>query len=115
MPTRIHRYCSRLTYRTVFFKKPMTKKPKTTRPGKVQKIIPSPYPGDPEKAEIAVEGADELYREIRIENTLLEDETGNERKLKQGATVDVVVEADRDATVPKTPHQKTDPKHHKKP
>jgi hypothetical protein len=55
----------------------MAKKPSTTKPGKVQKIIKSPDPSDPEKAEIAVEGADELYREIRIENTLT-DEKGSE-------------------------------------
>ena len=83
----------------------MTKRPKTTKPGKVQKIIISPFPGDPENAEIAVEGADHLYREIRIENTL-EDEKGNERKLKPDADVDVVVEADRDATLPKAQSSK---------
>jgi hypothetical protein len=76
------------------------KKPKTVKPGRVQKIIPPPFPGVPEKAEISVEGADHLYREIRIEN-ILEDEKGNEVKLKAGATVDVVVEADKEATVPK--------------
>jgi hypothetical protein len=59
------------------------KKPKTTRPGTVEKIIKSPFPQEPEKAEIAVEGADHLYREIRIENTL-EDEKGNQVKLKEG-------------------------------
>jgi hypothetical protein len=75
-------------------------KPKTIKQGKVQKIIKPPVPGVPEKAEIAVEGADELYREIRIENTL-EDDKGNEVKLKPGADVDVVVQADKEATVPK--------------
>jgi hypothetical protein len=79
----------------------MAKKPKVVRPGRVQKIIPS-TPESPEKAEIAVEGADHLYREIRIENTL-QDEKGQEVKLKEGAQVEVVVEADRDATVPKRP------------
>jgi hypothetical protein len=80
----------------------MAKKPKVVRPGRVQKIIPSTHPESPEKAEIAVEGADHLYREIRIENTL-QDEKGQEVKLKEGAQVEVVVEADRDATVPKRP------------
>lgn len=78
----------------------MPKKPKVTRPGRVQKIIPPAHAEAPEKAEIAIEGADHLYREIRIENTL-QDEQGREVKLKEGAQVDVVVEADRDATVPK--------------
>jgi len=75
------------------------KKRKIKRPGKVQKIIKPLMPEQAEKAEIAVEGADHLYREIRIENRL-EDEQGNEVKLKEGADVDVVVEADADATVP---------------
>jgi hypothetical protein len=79
----------------------MTEKPATTMPGTVQKIIKSPHPDLPEKAEIAVEGADELYREIRIENTLT-DEKGNEVKLKAGAHVEVTVEAPPEATVAKT-------------
>jgi len=76
------------------------KKPKTTRPGTVEKIIKSPFPQEPEKAEIAVEGADHLYREIRIENTL-EDEKGNQVKLKEGAAVEVTVEAESKDTIPK--------------
>jgi hypothetical protein len=76
------------------------KKPKTTRPGTVEKIINSPIPHEPEKAEISVEGADHLYREIRIENTL-QDENGEKVKLKVGAQVDVTVEADIKDTVPK--------------
>lgn len=76
-------------------------KPRTTRPGTVEKIIKFPFPQEPEKAEIAVEGADHLYREIRIENTL-EDKNGNKVKLKAGAQVNVTVEADPKDTVPKT-------------
>lgn len=75
------------------------KKPKIKKPGKVQKILNPVVPDEPEKAEIAVEGADHLYREIRIENRL-EDERGNQVKLKEGADVEVIVEADADATVP---------------
>ena len=77
----------------------MKKKPKTTKPGEVQKIIKPPHPGLPEKAEISVEGADHLYREIRIENTL-EDEDGKKVKLKEGAQVEVTVEAEAKETVP---------------
>lgn len=77
----------------------MTKKAKTVKPGKVQKIIKPPHKGVPEKAEIAVEGADELYKEIRIENRL-EDANGNDVKLKPGAEVEVAVEADPEAVVP---------------
>jgi hypothetical protein len=76
------------------------KKLKTTKPGTVEKIIKSPFPQEPEKAEISIEGADHLYREIRIENTL-EDENGKRVKLKEGAQVDVTVEADPKDTVPK--------------
>jgi hypothetical protein len=76
------------------------KKLRTTKPGTVEKIIKSPFPQEPEKAEISIEGADHLYREIRIENTL-EDENGKRVKLKEGAQVDVTVEADPKDTVPK--------------
>jgi hypothetical protein len=71
-----------------------------TLPGTVKKIIPPIHPSMPEKAEISVEGADDLYREIRIENTL-SGESGNEVSLKPGAEVDVTIEADADATKPK--------------
>ena len=77
----------------------MGRRPKVKKPGIVKKIIKSPHPKDPEKAEIAVGGADELYREIRIENTL-ENEKGEPRKLKKGAEVEVVVVADEKDTVP---------------
>jgi hypothetical protein len=79
----------------------MIEKPSTTLPGTVEKIIKSPYPSEPEKAQIAIEGADHLYKEIRIENTL-KDETGNEVRLKQGAEVEVTVEAEKEATTPKS-------------
>lgn len=73
----------------------MTKRLKTRKLGTVQKVIQTPY--EPEKAEIEVEGADHLYREIRIEN-VVEDEHGRKAKLKQGEKVDVIVEADPKAT-----------------
>ena len=78
----------------------MTKKPKTKKPGTVKKIIKSPFPEEPEKAEIAIEDADDLYREIRVENTL-ENEKGKKVKMKQGAQVDVTIEADDKDTIPK--------------
>jgi len=81
------------------------KKPKTVKPGKVQKVLKSAHPDGPEKAEIVVDGADHLYQELRIENTL-HDAQGTEVKLKEGAKVDVVVEADEDATVPKRDKRK---------
>jgi hypothetical protein len=77
----------------------MTKKPKTVKHGTVKKIIKSPDPSVPEKAEVQVHEADELYKEIRIENTL-EDERGKKVKLKEDAPVDITVEADPSATKP---------------
>ena len=82
----------------------MTEKASTTLPATVQKIITSPDPREPEKAQIAVEGADHLYRELRIKNTLIK-ENGDEVHLKRGAQVDVTVEADPDATTVKSEDQ----------
>ena len=66
-----------------------------TLPGKVEKVIhPHPSSGEPEKAQIAVEGADHLYREIRVPNRLT-DENGNKVKLKEGAEVEVKIEAEK--------------------
>ena len=68
--------------------------PSTTMRGTVDKIIPSPRPSRPEKAQIAVDGADAHYRDLRIVNTLT-DEHGDEVKLKKGAHVEVTVTANR--------------------
>lgn len=43
-----------------------------------------------------------MYREIRVENELV-DEDGEKAALKPGAEVDVIVEADSNATVKKSP------------
>jgi hypothetical protein len=67
--------------------------PSTTMPGTVDKIIPSPRPSQPEKAQITVDGADVQYRDLRIENTLT-DEHGDEVRLKKGAHVQVTVTAE---------------------
>jgi hypothetical protein len=69
-------------------------------PGTVERIIASTHPSQPEKAQIAVEGADDFYREIRIENTLL-DENGDEVRLKPGVQVEVTVAAEPEATTTK--------------
>jgi hypothetical protein len=68
-----------------------------TLSGTVEKIIPPITPNQPEKAQISVEGAEHLYKEIRVENTL-QDESGNEVALKKGAKVDVTIEAAPEAT-----------------
>ena len=75
----------------------MTKKKRKRLRGTVKKIIKSAVPHEPEKAQIDIDGADDLYREIRVENVLT-DETGAKAELKPGAEVDVILEADSDAT-----------------
>ncbi len=77
----------------------MAKKRKKLK-GTVHKIIKSLRPDEPEKAQIDIQGADDLYREIRIDNELA-DEKGDKAQLKEGADVDVIVEADSSATVKK--------------
>jgi hypothetical protein len=79
---------------------PTDEKATLTLAGTVEKIIPSIHPGEPGKAQITVEGAEDLYREIRVENTL-QDAAGQPVKLKKGAEVDVTIEAHPTDTVPK--------------
>jgi hypothetical protein len=75
-------------------------KPRTVISGTVDKLIPSPTPSQPEKAQISIAG-DQGYRDLRIENSLT-DEHGDEVKLKKGAHVDVTVTAeDQGAINPK--------------
>ena len=79
----------------------MAAKPSVTLPGTVEKIIKPPDPSEPEKAQINIEeGADALYKEIRIENTLTY-ENGREVKLKTGAKVEITVEANPSGIIPK--------------
>jgi len=77
----------------------MSRKRKKLR-GTVQKIIKPIAQSQPERAQIEINGADDLYREIRIENVVT-DEKGEKAKLKEGAEVDVTVEADSSATLKK--------------
>ena len=65
--------------------------------GTVQKIIKPLDPSQPEKAQIDIQGADDLYREIRIDNEIT-DEKGDKAELKEGAEVEIIVEADSNAT-----------------
>jgi len=65
----------------------------------VQRIIkPHPVFGEPEKVQIAVEGADQLYRELRVPNKLT-DEEGNTVRLKPGAEVEVSIKSEEPAEV----------------
>ena len=77
----------------------MSRKRKKLR-GTVEKIIAPLIPSQPEKAQIEIHGADDLYREIRIENVVT-DEKGEKASLKPGSEVDITVEADSSATMKK--------------
>lgn len=61
----------------------MKEKSSTTLSATVEKIIKPITPDHPEKAQILIEGADHLYREIRIENSLT-DENGDKVRLRPG-------------------------------
>jgi hypothetical protein len=70
---------------------------KAKRPRKVvqavaNRIIQPRFPNQPEKVEISLSEADELFREIRIENTF-SDESGQSLGLVAGAALDVTFEA----------------------
>jgi predicted DNA-binding antitoxin AbrB/MazE fold protein len=76
-------------------------KPSITLPAVVDKIIESPDPKEPEKAQINIQdGADPLYREIRIKNSLT-DHNGKKVVLKEGEEVEVTVEAQKPDTAPR--------------
>jgi len=75
-------------------------KPKTTLVGTVEKVIKPAGPREPDKAQIAIERAEDLYREIRVEN-VLKGENSEEVALKEGAPVDVTIDADKKDTTKK--------------
>lgn len=75
--------------------------PSATLSGTVEKIIKPLVSNEPEKAQIAVEQADHLYKEIRIENTLT-DADGEQVQLKPGAAVNIVIQADPEDTIKKS-------------
>jgi hypothetical protein len=77
----------------------MSKKKRKKLSGIVEKVIKSGMPDEPEKAQIGIHEADELYREIRVENVVA-DEDGEKARLKPGTKVDVIVEAETEATRP---------------
>jgi hypothetical protein len=68
--------------------------PNTTMSGTVDKIIPSSGSRQSEKAQVAIDGADQRYRTLRVENALT-DEHGDDVKLRKGAHVDITITAKR--------------------
>jgi hypothetical protein len=69
--------------------------PSTIMSGTVKKIIPPLSASQPEKALVAVDAADQCYRNLRFENTL-KDEYGEDVKLKKGAHVEVIITEEPD-------------------
>ena len=61
----------------------MMRKRKKLR-GRVEKVIKPLHPAEPEKAQISIEDADHLYREIRVANELTDDQ-GDKAALKAGS------------------------------
>jgi hemolysin activation/secretion protein len=82
------------------------KKAAVTLPGTVEKLIPPIAPGEQEKAQISVEGAEPLYREIRVKNRL-QDAAGEPVGLKEGTQVEVTIEAESELTKPLRPTNST--------
>lgn len=70
----------------------MTEPIQTTLPGIVEEIIKPSDSGEPEKAQIGIQGSDDLTDEIRIVNTLTKD-NGDEVGLEKGDAVKVTIKA----------------------
>jgi hypothetical protein len=69
-------------------------KPSIRLVGTVKKIIPG-LGNEAEKAEIAIAGADDLYREIRVANTF-KDADGHVLRLEPLSNVTITIEAEID-------------------
>jgi hypothetical protein len=70
----------------------MTKPIQTSLPGIVEQIIKPSDSGEPEKAQIGIQGPDDLIEEIRIVNTLT-NKDGDEASLEKGDAVKVTIKA----------------------
>ena len=75
----------------------MPEKPSVTLPGTVEKIIPSVSAKEPDTVQIGLETPHDLYREVRIENTLT-NKSGDKVSLQPGATVEVTITAEAGST-----------------
>lgn len=64
----------------------------------VKKILPTGIVPSPEKVEISISEADDLFREVRVENALTHPD-GSVVKLKQGTRLDITLQADASETV----------------
>lgn len=77
------------------------KRARTTKTGKVEKVIKAVVPTEKDKAEIHIPSAEPLYQEIRIDNEL-KSADGETVELKPGADVEIHIEADKAATKKKS-------------
>jgi hypothetical protein len=75
----------------------MPENPSVTLPGTVEKVIPSIYANEAGTAEISVNTRQDLYRAVRIENTLT-NESGDKVSLKVGSPVEVTIAAEAEST-----------------
>jgi hypothetical protein len=75
----------------------MPEKPSVTLPGTVEKIIPPVFPNKEETVQIRVESDHDLYRDVRIENTLT-NKSGGKVSLKLGSPVEITVTAEAGST-----------------
>jgi len=72
-------------------------------PAVVNKVLKPRSPFGTEKVEISIPDADDLFREIRVENLLI-DAKGNMLALQPGTQLDVRLEADKENLTGKSPN-----------
>jgi hypothetical protein len=70
--------------------------------GRVRKLLTPSYSTQPQRVEISIPDADDLFREIRIANSFNSPE-GESVALREGARVHITIEADLSDTIPKEP------------
>jgi hypothetical protein len=73
------------------------KRARTTKTGKVEKVIKAVIPTEKDKAEIHIPSAEPLYQEIRIDNEL-KDSEGATVELEAGDDVEIHIDADKAET-----------------
>jgi hypothetical protein len=70
--------------------------------GIVRKLLTPNYATQPQKIEISILDADDLFREIRVANSFISPDGGSV-SLKAGVQVHITIEADLKDTVPTAP------------
>jgi hypothetical protein len=80
----------------------MPEKPSVTLPGTVEKLISSTSPQAAGTAQINLDAPHELYRELRVESTLI-NASGGKVSLKAGSPVQVTITAEAASTTVEVP------------